>query len=97
MKKKTKKEVYDRYLYENKYWSKGCNYVLGIDEAGRGSWAGPISVAGVVLPVGYKNDEINDSKLLSAAKRQKLFDVIIKDAVWYQITFVPAVDRKSVV
>ena len=92
MKKKTKKEVYDRYLYENKYWSKGCNYVLGIDEAGRGSWAGPISVAGVVLPVEYKNDEINDSKLLSAAKRQKLFDVIIKDAVWYQITFVPAVD-----
>ena len=49
-------------------------------------------MAGVVLPVGYKNDEINDSKLLSAAKRQKLFDVIIKDAVWYQITFVPAVD-----
>ena len=83
MKKKTKKEVYDRYLYENKYWSKGCNYVLGIDEAGRGSWAGPISVAGVVLPVGYKNDEINDSKLLSAAKRQKLFVVPAVDVDKY--------------
>ena len=92
MKKKTKKQVFNRYLYETRYQLKGCNNILGIDEAGRGSWAGPISVAGVILPSGYKNDEINDSKTLSPQKREKLFETIINDAIAYQIVFIPPTD-----
>lgn len=80
------------YEYENKYWSQNKNYILGLDEAGRGCWAGPLVVAGCILPKGFKNDEINDSKKLSAKKRERLFDVIIKSAVAYSIKFISAAD-----
>lgn len=80
------------YQYEKKYWLQNKKYILGLDEAGRGCWAGPLVVAGCILPQGYKNDEINDSKKLSAKKRERLFDEIIKSAVAYNIKFISAVD-----
>jgi len=63
--------------------------LCGIDEAGRGPFAGPLSVAGVVL----KNDikELDDSKKLSEKKREKLFD-IIKENSFYHIVFTSAKD-----
>ena len=80
------------YQYENKYWSQKEKYILGLDEAGRGCWAGPLVVAGCILPVGYKNDEINDSKKLTVTKREKLFNEIIKVAIAYDIEFISAPD-----
>lgn len=80
------------YQYEKKYWLQNKKYILGLDEAGRGCWAGPLVVAGCILPQDYKNDEINDSKKLSAKKRERLFDEIIKSAVAYNIKFISAVD-----
>ena len=82
----------DMYRYERKYWNQGNEYILGLDEVGRGPWAGPLVVAGCILPKGYKNDEINDSKKLSMKKREWLFDEIIKSAIAYDILFISAQD-----
>ena len=64
------------FLYEKECGGR----VAGIDEAGRGPWAGPV-VAGAVIFSGYTAPEsINDSKRLSAAMREKLYDVICNTA-----------------
>lgn len=53
----------------------------GCDEAGRGCLAGPVCAAAVVFPYDYVNEEINDSKQLTAAQREKLRAVIERDAL----------------
>ncbi len=73
--------------YENKYWAEN-KLVIGIDEAGRGPLAGPLVVAGVVFPIGYDTGEIYDSKKLSAKKRDELYELILKDALYYNIQIV---------
>lgn len=50
--------------------------VAGMDEAGRGSWAGPVVAAAVILPQGIRLGGLNDSKLLSPQKREELFEKI---------------------
>lgn len=72
--------------------------VLGMDEAGRGPIAGPLMVAGVVFPKGYVNKEIDDSKKLSEKKREKLFKIILQDALYYQILVVDekTIDQKNI-
>ena len=72
---KTKVQKICTNEYEHEYWPKG-QLVLGIDEAGRGPLAGPLTVAGVIFPVGYENPLIYDSKSLSEKKREELFDII---------------------
>ena len=71
--------------YEKKWWSEGHQYVVGMDEAGRGPIAGPLVVAAVCFPVGYESEEIYDSKKISEKKRNELFKRIIVDAVEYHI------------
>lgn len=68
-------------------WSNN-ELVMGIDEAGRGPLCGPLVVGACVLPSGYKNEEINDSKKLSEKKRDKLFEIIKNDALWYDVKIV---------
>lgn len=72
--------------------------LLGLDEAGRGPMAGPLVVAGVVFPYGYRNEQLDDSKKLTAKKREALFDQIQEDALWFQILFVDeeTIDRKNI-
>ncbi len=70
--------------YETQFWNEG-KYIVGIDEAGRGPLAGPLTVAGVVFPIGYQNEAIYDSKAISEKKREELFDIIKNDALWYEI------------
>lgn len=77
--------------YEHEYWPQGL-HVLGIDEAGRGPLAGPLSVAGVIFPIGYENPEIYDSKALSEKKRDRLYEVIKEDALWFEIIEVSPAD-----
>lgn len=62
--------------------------VMGIDEAGRGPLCGPLVVGACVLPINYQNDGINDSKKLTAKKRDELFEVIKEDAVWFSVKIV---------
>lgn len=76
------------YYYEQKYSINKKSVILGLDEAGRGCWAGPLVVAGCIFPKDYKNDRIKDSKQLSTKVREELFDQIIKDAISYKIVFV---------
>jgi ribonuclease HII len=54
--------------------------VAGIDEAGRGPWAGPVVAAAVILDVSRLPDGINDSKKLSAARREDLYEAILGSA-----------------
>lgn len=63
---------------EKSLWSLGYNLVAGIDEVGRGSWAGPVVAAAVVLPKNWPLPaKLADSKLLNSAEREKL-DLIIR-------------------
>ena len=73
--------------YEKQYWSND-QYVMGIDEAGRGPLCGPLVVACCILPINYANDEINDSKKLSEKKREELFKQIIKDRHYFAFRIV---------
>lgn len=65
--------------YERKY--SGLDYIGGIDEVGRGPYAGPVVASCVILPKDCIIMGINDSKKLSASKRDELFDVIMDKAV----------------
>ena len=66
-------------VYEKKYDT--CGYICGIDEVGRGPLAGPVVAGAVILPKDCKILYINDSKKLSAKKREELYDVIMEQAV----------------
>ena len=70
--------------YEHQYWPLE-KLIVGIDEAGRGPLAGPLTVAGVVFPIGYENPDIYDSKSISEKKRNALFEQIQEDALWFEI------------
>jgi len=60
----------------------------GCDEAGRGCLAGPVVAAAVILPVGFKNKWINDSKQLSEKKRNELRQVIENESLSWAVAFV---------
>lgn len=62
--------------------------IAGVDEAGRGPLAGPVVAAAVVFPFGYENKFIQDSKKLSAKKRELLFEEIQRDALDWAIVSV---------
>ena len=58
----------------------------GCDEVGRGCLAGPVCAAAVIFPYDYVNEEINDSKQLSASKRGHLRQIIERDAIAFAVT-----------
>lgn len=71
--------------YERECFAAGYRLVAGIDEVGRGPLAGPVVAAAVILPQGCKIEGVNDSKKLSAKKREELYDVILERAISYGI------------
>lgn len=73
--------------YEKEYG--GYGYVCGIDEVGRGPLAGPVVAGAVILPEDCRILYINDSKKLSAKKREELFDEIQAQAIAIGIGLVP--------
>jgi ribonuclease HII len=76
--------------YEQNLQQLGCTYIGGIDEAGRGPLAGPVVVAGVIMPLDDIIDGINDSKKLSEKKREKLFEQIMQKAIDVQVAVIDA-------
>ncbi len=60
-------------------YATGCKCVCGIDEAGRGPLAGPVVTAAVVLPQGYELSGLNDSKKLTAKRREALYEQLMAD------------------
>ena len=65
--------------FEKKYESRGL--ICGVDEVGRGPLAGPVVAGAVILPRGSRILYINDSKKLSAKKREELYEVISREAL----------------
>jgi ribonuclease HII len=61
---------------ERALWDSGHRIVVGVDEVGRGSWAGPLSVGAAVVPRDRRVYKIRDSKMLSEPEREALFDRI---------------------
>lgn len=84
--------------YEDYYYQQGYEYIIGLDEAGRGPMAGELVVAGVIFPKGFYDERIYDSKQLSAKKREAMYDIIIAHALAYHIEIIPVaeVDRLNV-
>ncbi|MEI6286434.1 MAG: ribonuclease HII [Bacillota bacterium] len=71
----------DMYSYEREFHRRGLLPVAGTDEAGRGPLAGPVVAAAVILPLGCEISGLNDSKKLSATKREQLFEIIYEKAI----------------
>jgi ribonuclease HII len=71
--------------YERELLQKGYRIVGGIDEAGRGPLAGPVVAACVVMPADGCIEGVDDSKKISEAKREKLYEEIIKTAISYGV------------
>ncbi len=67
--------------FEQEAYRQGFRFIAGIDEAGRGSLAGPVVAAAVILPPGLMIDGVNDSKQLTPARREVLYQVIHQQAL----------------
>src|SRR3989440_7954016 len=61
---------------ERDLWAGGCDIVVGMDEVGRGAWAGPLTVGAAVVPKDRRVYKIRDSKLLTEVEREAIFDRI---------------------
>ncbi len=85
-------------LYELRARRRGFDAIAGVDEAGRGPLAGPVVAAAVILPPGYTNGEIRDSKKLTPRKREILYNTIQQDAVCIGLGVVEAsiIDRINI-
>ena len=81
------KRVNTMLRYERSH--KECTYICGIDEVGRGPFAGPVIAGAVILPKNFEILYINDSKKLTENKREELYDEIISNAISYGIGSVP--------
>ena len=86
------------YAYEHEAWARGHEIVAGVDEAGRGPLAGPVSVAAVILPHDLCLPKLNDSKKLSAKVREELFDEIQEKAIAVGTALIDAqtIDRVNI-
>ncbi len=69
------------YEYENEAGKQGYKLIAGVDEAGRGSLAGPMIVAAVILPPNIFIDHLNDSKKLTHNMREKVYTEIVQKAI----------------
>jgi len=74
--------------YEHKFSKEGAEFICGVDEAGRGPLAGPLVIAAVILPKNIFIEGLNDSKQLSAAKRDKLYDQVLAKALAISVNIV---------
>lgn len=74
------------FEFETKLWNSGLQHIVGVDEVGRGCFAGPVVAAAVMLPSTFDaTDKINDSKKLSPKVRKELAEIIKKYAIAYSI------------
>ena len=74
-----KERMYEMFSFEREYGNHQA--ICGIDEVGRGPLAGPVVACAVILPKDNQILYLNDSKKLSASKREELYDVIMREAV----------------
>ena len=81
----------------SRFGKDGSGHIAGIDEAGRGPWAGPVVAAAVILNPATMPEGLNDSKKLTKKKRETLFDLIMKTQdVGIGITSVEEIDEINI-
>lgn len=85
-----KKECYGQDTIDLKPYMKAGRIEAGCDEAGRGPLAGPVFAAAVILPAGFHNPLLNDSKQMTATNREKLRTIIEKEAVSWAVVSLDA-------
>ena len=74
------------FSFERKYWNKGIKLVAGLDEVGRGAWAGPVVAASVIFPPDVRlRVKLNDSKKLTSKVREELAEVIKQRALFWSV------------
>ncbi|MBN9618448.1 MAG: hypothetical protein J0H43_01745, partial [Actinobacteria bacterium] len=80
--------------YESALGRAGFGLVAGADEAGRGACAGPLVVAACILPSGRRGriEGLDDSKLLTARTRERLYEQVVRRAVAYSVMIIPAAE-----
>ena len=88
MKEKEMERLTNLKLIEKDLYQKGFKNICGIDEAGRGPLAGPVVVAGVIMPEDSMIEGVNDSKKVSEKKREKLYDLILEEAISYSVAII---------
>jgi ribonuclease HII len=76
------------YKFDQAWREKGFPVLAGVDEAGVGSWAGPVVAAAVVLPADARWDGLNDSKRVAPETRESLFDLIRGQASAWAVSVV---------
>lgn len=79
------REIPARLELEHLLWRQGYHTVAGVDEAGRGPLAGPVVAAALVFPRYLFCEEVRDSKLLSASRREKLYGLLLESAAAYGV------------
>lgn len=84
--------------FEQQLWAQGAVLVAGVDEAGRGAWAGPVTVAAVILPPDLPDPPYRDSKQLSPERRKVLADHVRAHAIAWAVEHAESaeVDRLNV-
>ena len=88
IKEKEIERLTDLKSMEKELYDKGFEHICGIDEAGRGPLAGPVVVAGVIMPKDSMIEGVNDSKKVSEKKREKLYDLILEEAISYAVAII---------
>lgn len=86
---------------EKVLWKRGFTHVLGIDEVGRGAFAGPVVAAAVIYPTFYPRKhcrDVRDSKQLSPLEREELSPIISTSVLWHGVVTigVPFIDKEGI-
>ncbi len=92
--------MHPNFYQERKLWRKGYAFVAGVDEVGRGAWAGPLVAGAVIFSRDTKTIHgVRDSKLLTPAAREKLFPLIVESACAWAVGVVShhIIDRVGII
>lgn len=77
---------------ERELWAGGARLIAGVDEAGRGAWAGPVAVAAVILPIDARARDYRDSKTLGSVTRERLALEVQREALAWALEFAQAAE-----
>lgn len=88
MKEKELERLIELKKKEKDLYSRGFTKICGIDEAGRGPLAGPVVIAGVIMPQDSMIEWVNDSKKVTEKRREILYDKILDEAISYSVAII---------
>jgi len=80
------------HWFREEQYRRAYQLIAGVDEVGRGALAGPVVAAAVILPEDFDHPDLNDSKCLSAEKREELYEIIISQAVTWAVAQIENVE-----